>query len=546
MIPAPRAIHARYATACDLIGSRTLFELTRDLYNKFPDAPAVGTFSFFTPTLVLRDPQNIEVVMTGDFSTFNDRAIDVDGHVDKLADNVTFMNGIRWKLTRQKMTPLFTAAKLRNMYYIMDKSGRDFVDYLQRGPKKQAFDILSTYCSASIAASVFGIHTEKSTMDSPFLEMAQKAVKPTTSLNLKIALVTLFPKLMSILRIRLFGNFENFFIGAIKQVLRVREKQNTKTHDFAELCVELQRKGTLRDAATGYEIEPTDEVMAAQAFFFFIAGVEPSATSMFFALFELAKHPDILDKLHEEVDDVFERCNDNPTYEAVTDMKYLDMVLDESMRIHPAIGNVLRRCTKSGGVLPVGQIHVDKGTLIHIPVYALHRDPKYYPEPEKFLPERFSDEGKRNILNYTYMPFGDGHRMCLDQRGRKRRNALHGRMTRADCPFASLSVRGLLLSRFLRRGALLRSILTVTEVSAITQRTLFSLRTLKIQPSSVSLNNTRSMRFARLQVKTGLLYLLRHFTVKTRDAHTEMKFGKLPGQVRPLNIDLQFVPRAKA
>ncbi|GBP66250.1 Cytochrome P450 6B7 [Eumeta japonica] len=389
-----------------LVGSRTLFELTRDLYNKFPDAPAVGTFSFFTPTLVLRDPQNIEVVMTGDFSTFNDRGIDVDGHVDKLADNVTFMNGIRWKLTRQKMTPLFTAAKLRNMYYIMDKSGRDFVDYLQRGPKKQAFDILSTYCSASIAASVFGIHTEKSTMDSPFLEMAQKAVKPTTSLNLKIALVTLFPKLMSILRIRLFGNFEKFFIGAIKQVLRVREKQNTKTHDFAELCVELQRKGTLRDAATGYEIEPTDEVMAAQAFFFFIAGVEPSATSMFFALFELAKHPDILDKLHEEVDDLFERSNDNPTYEDVNNMKYLDMVLDESMRIHPAIGDVLRRCTK---------------------------------------------------------------RWC-----------------------------------------------------------------------------TTCMRFARLQVKTGLLYLLRHFTVKTRDAHTEMKFGKLPGQVRPLNIDLQFVPRAKA
>ncbi|GBP90660.1 Cytochrome P450 6B7 [Eumeta japonica] len=204
-----------------LVGSRTLFELTRDLYNKFPDAPAVGTFSFFTPTLVLRDPQNIEVVMTGDFSTFNDRGIDVDGHVDKLADNVTFMNGIRWKLTRQKMTPLFTAAKLRNMYYIMDKSGRDFVDYLQRGPKKQAFDILSTYRSASIAASVFGIHTEKSTMDSPCHKASTERARKTKYEDAR----------------------------------------------FSELCVELQRKGTLRDAATGYEIEPTDEVMAAQAFF---------------------------------------------------------------------------------------------------------------------------------------------------------------------------------------------------------------------------------------------------------------------------------------
>ncbi|GBP66256.1 Cytochrome P450 9e2 [Eumeta japonica] len=386
--------------------------------------------------------------------------------VDVLNDNVTFMNGIRWKLTRQTMTPLFTAAKLRNMYYIMDKSGRDFVEYVQSKPKEKAIDLLSKFCSASIAASVFGIHTEGSTLDSPFLKMAQKAVQPSIGMTFRLALVTLFPKLMSILRIRFLGNFEKFFIGAIKKVLRVREKQTVKTYDFAELCVELQRKGTLRDAATGYEIEPTDEIMAAQAFFFFIAGVEPSATAMFFALFELAKHPDILDKLHDEVDDLFERCNDNPTYEDVTSMKYLDMVLDESMRIHPAVGSVQRRCTKNGGVLPVGKIHVEKGTFIHIPIYALHRDPKYYPEPEKFVPERFSDEEKRNIVNYTYMPFGEGHRMCL------------------------------------------------------------------------------GMRFARLQVKTGLVHLLRHFTVETQDARTKMKFGKLPVQVRPLNIDVQFVPRS--
>ncbi|GBP90648.1 hypothetical protein EVAR_65064_1 [Eumeta japonica] len=450
-----------------LVGSQTIFELTRDIYNKFPDAPAVGTFSFFTPTLVLREPQNIEAVLTGDFNTFNDRGVDIDGRVDVLNDNVTFMNGIRWKLTRQTLTPLFTAAKLRNMYYIMDKSGRDFVDYIKSKPGEKAFDVLSKFCSASIAASVFGFHTKNSTMESPFLDMAQKAVKPSAGLTFRLALITLFPKLMSILRIRLLGNYEKFFIGAIKKVLRVREKQTVKTHDFAELCVELQRKGTLRDAATGYEIEPTDEVMAAQAFFFFIAGVEPSATAMFFALFELAKHPDILDKLREEVDDVFERCDDNPTYEAVNDMKYLDMVLDESMRIHPAVGNLQRRCTKNGGVLPVGKIHVEKGTVISIPVYALHRDPKYYPEPEKFVPERFSDEGKKNIANYTYMPFGDGHRMCL--------------------------------------GA----------------------------------------RFARLQVKTGLVHLLRHFTVETQDAHTKMKFGKLPVQVRPLNIDVQFLPRTR-
>ncbi|GBP96257.1 hypothetical protein EVAR_100505_1 [Eumeta japonica] len=225
------------------------------------------------------------------------------------------------------------------------------------------------------------------------------------------------------------------------------------------------------------------------------------------------------------------------------------MVLDESMRIHPAIGNVFRRCTKIGGVLPVGQIHVDK-ELIHIPVYALHRDLNITLNRKNSyrsdLATKEKEHCKLHLHAFRRRPphvLGSSNQQ-LDHRARKRRTALHGRMTRADCPFASLSVRGFLLSRFLRRGALLRSILTVTEVSAITVNAI--LHYPKIQPSSVSLNNTRSMRFARLQVKTGLLYLLRHFTVKTRDAHTEMKFGKLPGQVRPLNIDLQFVPRAKA
>ncbi|GBP66253.1 Cytochrome P450 6B7 [Eumeta japonica] len=151
-----------------------MFEHTQEIYNRYPDAPAVGSFTFLTPLLVLKDPKNIEEVMTGDFNTFNDRGIDINGENDKLADNVLLMNGIRWKLTRQKMTPLFTASKLRNMYYIMDKCGRDFVDYVRSGPKGNAFDILSSFCSAAIGASVFGIHT-KSAMDSPFLEMARKS-----------------------------------------------------------------------------------------------------------------------------------------------------------------------------------------------------------------------------------------------------------------------------------------------------------------------------------------------------------------------------------
>lgn len=63
----------------------------------------------------------------------------------------------------------------------------------------------------------------------------------------------------------------------MKRVIRQREKENVKRHDFADLCVNLQKNGTMHDPDTGLTLEPTDEVLAAQAFFFFLAGVEPTA-----------------------------------------------------------------------------------------------------------------------------------------------------------------------------------------------------------------------------------------------------------------------------
>lgn len=61
-------------------------------------------------------------------------------------------------------------------------------------------------------------------------------------------------------------------------------------------------------------------------------------------------------------------------------------------------------------------MNIHKGTVIVIPIFGLHRDPKYYPEPERFDPERFSNDNKSKIKPYTYLPFGVGPRHCLGSR----------------------------------------------------------------------------------------------------------------------------------
>lgn len=98
----------------------------------------------------------------------------------------------------------------------------------------------------------------------------------------------------------------------------------------------------------------------------------------------------------------------------------LKCIVLETLRKWPA-GNILdRMCTKPYTIEPKypdeKPLHLKVGDFFWVPVFGIHRDPKYYPEPEKFDPERFSDENKHKINPYTYIPFGIGPRNCIGSR----------------------------------------------------------------------------------------------------------------------------------
>ena len=96
-------------------------------------------------------------------------------------------------------------------------------------------------------------------------------------------------------------------------------------------------------------------------------------------------------------------------------MKYLQQVVDETLRMYPPKPNVPRMCIKDYKV-PGTDLVIEKGTSLLISLYGLHNDPEYFPNPEKFDPERFSEENKPKIKPYTYIPFGDGPRICIGMR----------------------------------------------------------------------------------------------------------------------------------
>lgn len=137
-----------------------------------------------------------------------------------------------------------------------------------------------------------------------------------------------------------------------------------------------------------------------------------------FAAYELAVNPDVQTRLFEEVRETSESIGGQRLhYDALQKMKYMDQVVTETLRKWPPALLTDRLCNRDY-VFDDGKdmkLLIEKGRVVWIPISAIHRDPTYWPEPEKFDPERFSDENKKNVIPGTFMPFGNGPRNCIGE-----------------------------------------------------------------------------------------------------------------------------------
>ncbi|KAL6257077.1 hypothetical protein P5V15_012011 [Pogonomyrmex californicus] len=126
-------------------------------------------------------------------------------------------------------------------------------------------------------------------------------------------------------------------------------------------------------------------------------------------------------KLQNEIDQTLKENNGQVLYEAVNAMEYLDAVICEALRMYPGLAILDRVCVNDFELPPalpgMKPFTIKKGYDVWISVYGLHYDPQYFEEPEKFDPERFLGEKRKNSLNCgAYLPFGLGPRMCIGNR----------------------------------------------------------------------------------------------------------------------------------
>lgn len=162
-----------------------------------------------------------------------------------------------------------------------------------------------------------------------------------------------------------------------------------------------------------------DDDIVAQCLIFFFGGFDTMSKAISFMLHELACNPDIQQNLFAEFSEIEHQLNGNEfTYETLQKMRYMDMVLSETLRRWPPIPSIDREVTKpillenSNGI----SVQLTTNDIVWLPVYALHMDPNYWSDPERFDPERFNDENKLNIRSGAYLPFGNGQRSCIAPR----------------------------------------------------------------------------------------------------------------------------------
>ncbi|KAL1116148.1 hypothetical protein AAG570_005643 [Ranatra chinensis] len=155
--------------------------------------------------------------------------------------------------------------------------------------------------------------------------------------------------------------------------------------------------------------------MAGHGMTLFLDGNETSSIAMAFALYELAAHPQVQQQLRQEIFTAGISTTSGITYDKLHALNYLDMVMNETLRLHPPVQVLTRVATEECCLTTsTGQeFKLRKGMLVTVPVLALHTDPALHNDPTKFLPERFSPEVRKHMDKFSFLPFGEGPRICL-------------------------------------------------------------------------------------------------------------------------------------
>ncbi|KAM8974739.1 thromboxane-A synthase [Pelodytes ibericus] len=409
--------------------------------------PISGYYMGRRPIVLISEPEAVQQVMQKDFSNFINR-MKLPILTKPMSDSLLCLRGEKWKQVRGVLTPSFSAIRVKEMCPLINDGCDVLVKNLQRyADSGEPCDVQRSFASYTmdvVVSVAFGtkIDSQKDP-DHPLVQNSKQFLELLTPPKALILLTLAFPSIMIPIASRIPNKkrdeINSFFVKVVGDIIAQRDAQpaNERRRDFLQLMLEA------RDTASRVAVEHFDVVNGAdlsdapsvgpdgaeessgiptgtlnqeeilgQAIIFLIAGYETTCSLLSFATYLLATHPECQEKLLREVDE-FSLKHDVADYNTATELPYLDMVISETLRMYPPAFRLAREashdCTVLGHKIPAG-------TVVEIPVGCIQRDPKYWPEPEKFKPERFTAAEKQKRHTFVYLPFGAGPRCCIGVR----------------------------------------------------------------------------------------------------------------------------------
>jgi cytochrome P450 len=205
--------------------------------------------------------------------------------------------------------------------------------------------------------------------------------------------------------------------GWVPTPLNVRTNRAVRQIDeLLYRVIGARRSGTPRDDLLGTLLAAQDEggmgmsdqQLRDEAITLFLAGHETTALALSHTLYLLSKYPDVERRLHEELSEVLGARL--PTAADVPRLAYTERVIKEGMRLYPPAWTTGREAAES---FQLGRYTIPAGAQILLSQWVVHRDPRWFPNPEAFDPDRWSPERAKTIPRFAYFPFGGGPRVCI-------------------------------------------------------------------------------------------------------------------------------------
>lgn len=373
----------------------------------------VGVYQCHIPSLLVADPEMLKEIFVKEFSNFPNRFIPVKP-TERMLAGVALAQGTHWKFLRSTISPTFTVGKLKLMVQKIEKCCKALVENIhsQRGDNEpiDMKELCGAFTMDVISSTAFGIEVNsQKEPNNRFVYYGKKAAIGQLASSFAV-FIMMFPFLKNIIgTILLRGNrvgkdVIEFFDTALRSAIDLRKDgKNEQYQDFLQLMMNARHKDEKRGLN---EME-----LKSNAMTFFLAGYDTTANTLSFACYALATNSDIQKKLIEEIDTVL--CGEKPQYEDISKLQYLDRFVNEVLRLYGAATRFNRECQSD---IKIKDTFIPKGTDISVPSFALHRNPEFWPDPDKFDPERFTEDNISKRPEYSFIPFGIGPRICIGMR----------------------------------------------------------------------------------------------------------------------------------